>query len=75
MREKLYGHSEDSGDVKASALEQTVYMLCAMCAGDANHGVVAKMGIELLGETIDDSVTAVIFDMLDAAKKGLLEKR
>lgn len=55
---------------EASTLEQTVHLLCSMCVQDAEHAGVAKAGFEMLAGEIDDSVTAVVFDMLDAAMKG-----
>jgi len=69
---KNYNNSKQRNvddDDAPNALEQTIHLLCLMCGEDGTFASVAKTAAELVGEYADDSVTAVLFDMLDAAAK------
>ena len=67
-----FGGDENEGKTEnaPSSLEQTVHLLCVMCGEDERFGDMARLAAELLVESADDSVTAVLFDMLEAAMKG-----
>lgn len=69
---KLTSDSNEEQDTP-SALEQTVHLLCCMCDESEHFATVAKSAIGLLGQSAGDSVTAVLFDLLDAARKGETE--
>ncbi len=68
------GGNEGNTEDAPNAMEQTTHLLCVMCGGDERFGIVAKLGADLLGECGDDAVTAVLFDMLEMAKKGEVEE-